>query len=104
MATLAQAAFAEGFAALAGVHGNSWAFGSASFAGVASALKPDDPRMEGSPDRLIELIVRTSSLPAVPPKRGQEIRRQSDGAWHRITRQPDADDSTGFTTFILVRA
>ncbi len=102
MRTPAQTAFSEGFAALAEVHGSPWTFGGVSFAGIASPLKHDDPRMPGSGDRLLELQVATASLPTPSPRKGDDLVR--DGKSYRVTRLPDTDASTGITTFILAVA
>lgn len=101
MPTPAQSAFADGFADLAEVHGNTWTFGRSRFAGVASALEPTDPRLSGSSDRRFKLTVRTSLLPSVRPARGDEVARA--GVFYRIEDKPDHED-TGNTVFILVPA
>lgn len=100
MPTPAQEAFAEGFAELAGVHDpdGSWSFGGVTFAGVASTLRPDDPRMAGSADRLIEVTALTADLPATLPTRGDELVRGTRR--HRIARA-DTDEATGYTTFLV---
>lgn len=102
MPTPAEEAFAEGFSELADVHGKSWTFGGSSFAGVASALRSDDPRMEGSADRLFEVVALTDDLPSPAPKRGDEITQGSKT--YRVTRRPDAEPSTGLTTLVVVEA
>jgi hypothetical protein len=98
MPTPAEEAFSEGFSELAEVHGKKWTFGRASFVGVASVLKPDDPRMAGSADRIIEITAMTSGLPSLAPARGDEI--SSAGKTYRIIRLPDTDPATGFTSFL----
>jgi hypothetical protein len=100
MSTPALDAFAEGFAELAGAHDpdGSWSFGGVAFAGVASTLRPDDPRMAGSGDRMIEVQALTSSLPDPAPQRGNELTRGT--RHHRIARA-DTDDATGYTTFLV---
>jgi len=90
----------EGFMLLLDVHGQPWTFGAASFAGVASPLKPDDPRMDGSGDRLFEVQVVTTSLPAIKPGRGDAI--SCAGKFHRITRPLDNDFATGITSILVV--
>jgi hypothetical protein len=99
MRTPAQDAFGEGFSALAEIHGQLWIFGGASFAGVASPLKTDDSRMPGAGDRLLELQVATVSLPTPAPRRGDDLMRE--GKAYHVTRLPDADTSTGITTFVV---
>jgi hypothetical protein len=98
MATPAQEAFAEGFSALASVHGSSWTFGDASFAGVATVLKPDDPRMAGSNDRLFEIVIPTAQLPETGPTRGDDLVR--DDRHHRVARV-DHDANSGLTTILI---
>lgn len=98
MPTPAEAAFAEGFAALASVHAKTWTFGGYSFRGVASALKPDDPRMIGSGDRLVEIEVLTADIEGIEIKRGDEW--MCGGTAYRIARQPDDDEATGYTSII----
>lgn len=98
MLTPAQEALAEGIGELASVHGPTWTFGDEAFPGVAAALRTDDPRMSGSSDRLQEIIVVTSELPLVRPKRGDELRRGN--AIYRITRA-DHDAATGLSTFLV---
>jgi hypothetical protein len=102
MPTPAQEAFAEGFSDLLEIHGETWTFGASEFAGVASILKADDPRLLGSTDRHIEIQVSTAGLPAVRPKRSDEIVR--DGVCYRITRGLDVDLATGLTTILAVYA
>ena len=97
MPTPAQEAFAEGFSELAADHATTWSVGSSSFAGVASVLKPDEPRLIGSTDRLLEITVLSASVPSAV-KRGAELTR--DGRNHRITRDPIADKATGLTTIL----
>lgn len=99
MPTPAQEAFAEGFTDLDSVHGTSWTVGSTSFRGVASILKPDDPRLLGSSDRLLEITVPSASVPSAV-KRGVELTR--DGRNHRVTRDPLPDYATGLTSILVV--
>ena len=99
MPTPAQEAFAEGFSELDSVHGTTWTVGASSFRGVASILKPDDPRMLGAPDRLLEITVPSASVPAAV-KRGADLTR--DGRKHRVTRDPVPDYATGLTTILVV--
>lgn len=100
MPTPLQAALAEGISALTEEQGSPlWSFGSAgSFAAPASALKPDDPRMQGSSDRLFEIIVPTALLPEPKPTKGAELSRS--GSFHRVTRI-DQDAQTGLTTILV---
>lgn len=100
MSTPAQEAFEEGFDALAEIHDpdRSWTFGDASFAGISSELRPDDPRMVGSSDSLFEMAVRTADLPSPAPRRGDELFH--DGRYWRIARA-DASIVTGRTTFTV---
>jgi len=102
MSTEAEEAFAEGFAALTGVHGKTWTFGAASFVAVASTLKPDDPRLLGSTDRHVELQVSTIAMPSPRPAAGDDVRL--GGQFYRLVRQPDADGATGITAIIVVFA
>jgi hypothetical protein len=68
------------------------------FAGMLWVLRPDDPRIiEGSPDRLVEIVALTADLPASPAlARGAEITAEG-GTAHRIAREPDADPASGLT-------
>jgi hypothetical protein len=102
MPTPAQEAFAEGFAELASVHAEQWTFGEASFAGVASALRPDDPRLQGNTDRVFELTVSTAAIPLPAPTRGDEIARGA--ARYRVIRPPDHDPATGLSSLLIVQA
>jgi len=102
MPTIAEEAFAEGFADLLSVHGKTWTFGAATFSGVSSAIKSDDPRMEGSVDRLFEVVLSTADLPSPGPKRGDEI--SVGGATYRLARKPDANPATGLTTLVVAEA
>lgn len=102
MPTEAEEAFAEGFAALASVHGKTWTFGAATFVAVASVLKPDDPRLLGSSDRHFELQVSTAEMPSPRFTNGDELRQGS--SFYRVARQPDADTATGITTTLVVLA
>src|SRR4051812_25719781 len=101
MPTPAEVAFARGRAANASVHGKTWTFGASSFAGVASVLSPDDPKLEGSTDRRLVLIVDPADLPVVPPVRGDTLAQGSN--FYRITRA-DFDSSTGDQYFVLASA
>lgn len=102
MPTVAEEAFAESFADLLSVHGKTWTFGAATFPGAFSAIKSDDPRMEGSADQLFEVIASTASLPSPGPKRGDEI--SVGGETYRLTRKPAGNPATGLTTFVVVEA
>jgi hypothetical protein len=82
MPTPAQQAFSEGFTALLDVHGQTWTFGAATFAGVSSPLSPSDPRMVGSADYLLELEVLASSL-TQRPSQGDELIQ--DGFYYRVS-------------------
>ncbi len=97
-ATLAQIALAEGLTTLIEVHGSTWTFGAALFAGVASQLRPNDPRLLGSADRLFEIRALMSALPSPAPERGNEISR--DGTPYRIARV-DYDLSTQIATILV---
>lgn len=97
MSTPAQEAFAEGFAALAEIHATTWIFGGSSFSGVASPIKPDDPRMSGSPDRLFVVEAKTSEL-SPRPARGDELVRGS--TYYRVVRI-DREFATGLTTILV---
>jgi len=99
MPSNAQQAFAEGFCALLADHGLSWSFAYATFDGIVSPLKPNDPRMSGSSDRLFEVRALTSALPNPRPARGDVI--ATSGKYHRITRPLDDDLSTGITTILV---
>lgn len=98
MSTVAQLALAKGFAALKSVHGSAWTFGAAEFLGVASALRPDDPRLSGAADRLIEVQVLTADMPATYPKRGNSVTHA--GRTHSVVRVDD-DLSSGITTILI---
>jgi len=99
--TPAQEAFAAGFSALSESFDpeKSWAFGGASFAGVICEMKPDDPRMSGSGDRLFFVTVATASLPAIKPSRGDDL--SHGGKFYRITQKPNENQNTGETIFIV---
>lgn len=102
MSTPAQEAFAEGFASLLEDHGETWTFGSSSFAGVASVLKADDPRLAGSTDRHFEIQVSNDALPAVRPVRGEQVKRGRE--CYRVVRAIDVDSATGIATMLTVYA
>jgi hypothetical protein len=80
--------------------GREWTFGTSTFAAVSSVLRPDDPRMVGSTDRLIELTIATEALPDTPPAAGDAL-LDAAGRTHRIVR---TDDSPHGLTSILVTA
>lgn len=101
MSTEFQDAIADGLAAIAGAQVGLWVFGSASFSGAESELKPSDPRMIGATDRLIEIRVVTAQLPFNYPKRGQEMVR--DGELHRVHRV-DHNHAAGVTVFLVHRS
>lgn len=101
MATPAQAAFAEGFSALLEEHGTTWSIGGRSFAGVASTLKPDDQRLPGSGDRVIELQTFSRAIRLIRPRRGDELLRA--GLLYRISKV-DHDHTTGISTLLIVPA
>lgn len=102
MATAAQEALAEALGALSEDHNPAlWTDGVSSFAAVPTALKPDDPRMAGSSDRIFTLRVATSLLTYPYPKRGDEL--VSNGLAHPIKRA-DHNVSTGISTFEIYRA
>lgn len=96
MPTPAQEAFAEGFADLTADHGTPWSFGGVVFTGVASALKPDDPRLLGSLDRLLEIVAITATAPAL--KKGDELLR--DERYHRVVRV-DPDSASGISSILI---
>jgi hypothetical protein len=98
MSTPAQEAFAEGFEARFEVHGSLWTIGTALLRGIASTLKPDDPRMPASGDRLLDVECLTSELPSPAPARGGELVRA--GKFHRIVRV-DSDEATGATSILV---
>lgn len=75
--------------------------GGVSFAGVASTLKPDDPRLAGGSDRMLELQVFTRAIRLLRPHRGDEL--VSRGLIYRITRI-DHDHATGISNMIIVPA
>ena len=97
--TPTQQAFAEGFQALAAESGLPCIFGSATFVGVASEIKPNDPRLAGSGDRLIEIYALTSSLPTPRPVNGDEFIQ--DGFYYRISRV-DHIRPTGQSIFLVI--
>ncbi len=99
MPTPAQEAFEEGFSALSEVHATAWPFGATSFEGVGSVLKRDDPRLLGSSDRLLELIVSPAELPSPPPTRGDELVQDSN--FYRVT-SIHLDRVTGQYVLLLV--
>lgn len=99
MPTPAEEAFAEGLSELSAGHGKTWTFGNVSFVGWVSALRPDDPRLQGSADRLLEIETVTASLPSRMPKRGNEI--ASGGVVYRLNRNPDRDVATGKTILLV---
>ena len=100
MPTPAEEALAEGFGELVESHSGSklWYFGAASFAGILTNLRPDDPRIAGSADHLAELIVLTASMPA-GVARGQFLK--FDGQTYTVANKPSRDASTGFTKIIV---
>lgn len=53
--------------------GDECVFGDSTFMANLSPLKPTDPRLEGSPDRLIEASVATGALPSPAPRRGDTL-------------------------------
>lgn len=78
-----------------------WSFGSQTFAGAADALRPNDARMVGSNDRILELRVQTSLFRYPYPRRGNEL--TSEGITYRVSRV-DHDAITGISTLLLVQA
>lgn len=67
--------------------------------GTAGTLRPSDPRLSGAGDRHIALLVATSTLPTVRPRKGDKLER--DGKKHALIRDPD-DEPHGITTILLV--
>ena len=102
MPTIAQEAFAEGFAALSEVHATAFTFGATVFDGVASVLKPDDPRMLGSADTVLELQVTPAELPSPSFNRGDQLAR--DSILYRVSKSGHFDRATGVHTFELVES
>jgi hypothetical protein len=96
-----QDAIAEGLAAISAAQSSLWTFGSSTFSGAESDLKPNDPRMVGAPDRLIEIRVVTALLPFNYPKRGHEMTR--DGETHRVHRV-DHNHQAGISIFLVHRS
>jgi hypothetical protein len=93
-------AFEEGFDELAQESGDPlWYFGAASFIGISSALKTDDPRLAGGPDRMIEIMVKSASLPSPAPTRGNVITK--DGKRYTVIREPMEDPTTGYTPILV---
>jgi hypothetical protein len=78
--------------------GDEWAAGLVVFMATAAELRPDDPRLAGQTDRLIELTAATASLPA-GLKAGTEIIRA--GRAHRISRLDT--NLHGITTLLVTR-
>jgi hypothetical protein len=100
MPTPAQEAFAEGFSELSEVHATAWTFGASEFSGVASSIKPDDPRMIGGSVRLLELLVSPAELPSPSPKGGDQLER--DSIFYTVSENGHFDEATGLWTYILV--
>jgi hypothetical protein len=93
MATPAQIALAEGFVALDEVHGQPCTIGVASIVARVASLPPDDPRLQGSTDRLVEIRISPANRPAELPKRGDEL--DVDSVTYRVAGEPAIDRSTG---------
>jgi len=100
MPTPAEEAFAESFGALVEVHSGEklWTFGGASFAGVASNLRADDPRFAPGPGRQLELIVSASALPS-GIKQGSYL--TFDGVRHTVAQPPSLNQGTGLYAVLL---
>jgi hypothetical protein len=97
-----QEAIADGVAAISAAQASVWSFGALVFTGAESDLKPNDPRMTGATDRLIELRVMSAGLPiASYPKRGDVITR--GGESYRVNRA-DHFFASGLTIFLLSRS
>lgn len=102
MATAAQEALAEALGTLSVDHNPAdWTDGVSTFSAVPTALKPEDPRMLGSSDRIFTLRVETALLTFPYPKRGGEF--VSSGLSYPIKRA-DHNVITGVSTFEIYRA
>lgn len=76
--------------------GDTFSFLGQEFQANIRQLRPDDPRLQGSTDRLFEIVATTAELPVL--KRGDSIQRAEK--YHRIARI-DANLESGTTTLIL---
>lgn len=65
---------------------------------MASALRPDDPRLSGAPDRTIEVQVASADMPAVYPRKGSVLTH--DGRKYTVSRVDD-DPFRGITTILV---
>lgn len=64
--------------------GRAVAFGAESWQAVISPLRPDDPRLAGGTDRLIEIVQASDDLPSPAPEQSDAL--VIDGRWSRIAR------------------
>lgn len=83
--------------------GDSFLFGTIEFRANFRQLRPTDPRLKSSKDRLIELVVATAAMPGSPAlKTGDSIYDQSAARYRRLVIDPQATGDG--LTLLLVTA
>jgi hypothetical protein len=80
--------------------GLEFAFGEATFEGILSTLRPDDPRLEGASKHLLELVVATEDLPDPRPRKGDTL--TWEGTTYRVSETPASEPASGLTSLLLV--